>query len=250
VAIATFRVLALVVPEIDARPANGMPHIRRSMSGAELAEILRVLRIVPQSVADWSDGNAAFEELDVRVLDDTIRRVTPTSPEAFWVGPRDIGPSIAKHAPPGRWDSVMLIYPTDGSVAWCGWGCTIGPTPDVGGAGFSSIVSDRWQLDSVRLFPEEGFVHEWLHQVEAMYRATGLRIHELPDLHDVADRTSARDVFFPPFGRGYVDYERQTGTWQPWYRDLMTGTVGLKGRELPPVGLTPDRWARRGRRRY
>ena len=48
-----------------------------------------------------------------------------------------------------------------------------------------------------------------------------------------------------PFGRGYVDYERQTGTWQPWYRDLLTGTVGPKGAERAPVGMTPERWARR-----
>jgi hypothetical protein len=137
-----------------------------------------------------------------------------------------------------------VIHPSDGSYRPCGWGCTIGPTRDAGGAGYSSIVSDRWEPDRDRLFPEEGFVHEWLHQVEAMYRTAGVPVHHLPDLHDVADRTSAREPSLAPYGRGYVDYEHETGTWQPWYRDLMTGTVGPKGLERSPVGLTPDRWAR------
>jgi len=242
---ATLMALAVVVRELDARPGLSFTRARRTMSDPELAEIVRVLRIVPPSVAAWSDGNAAFAEFEVLVLDGPIRSLTLSGSSAYWVGPRDLGPRIADLAPPGRWDSVFVIHPTDGSYPRCGWGCTIGPTADVGGAGFSSIVSDRWDADMHRLFPEEGFVHEWLHQVEAMYRAAGLPVRDLPDLHDVADRTSARDVSVAPYGWGYVEYERETGTWQPWYRDLMTGTVGLKGTERSPVGLTAERWARR-----
>jgi hypothetical protein len=203
---------------------------------------------MPDSVAAWSEGNAVFEEFEIRVLDGPIRRLSASGPSAFWVGPDAVARELTRHAPPGRWDSVFVIHPTDGSYRPCGWGCTIGPTRDAGGAGFSSIVSDRWAPDRDRLFPEEGFIHEWLHQVEAMYRSVGLPRHHLPDLHDVADRTSARAMSLPPYGRGYVDYERDTGTWQPWYRDLMTGTVGPKGVERSPVGLTADRWARRRQR--
>ena len=242
---ATFRGLALVVRELDARPGLGRRRARRTMSEPELAEILRVLRLVPESVAAWSDGNAGFSELEIRILDEPVRKLSLTGPTAFWVGPRDLGPRIVDLAPPGRWDSVFVVHPTDESYPRCGWGCTIGPTPDAGGAGFSSIVSDRWDADMHRLFPEEGFVHEWLHQVEAMYRAVGMPLAQLPDLHDVADRTSARDVDSPPYGAGYVEYERETGSWQPWYRDLMTGTIGRKGGEQPPVGLTRERWALR-----
>lgn len=43
-----------------------------------------------------------------------------------------------------------------------------------------------------------------------------------------------------------VDWERATGSWRPWYRDLMTGTVGQAPGEQPALrGLTPERWARR-----
>jgi hypothetical protein len=242
---ATFRGLVLVALELDARPGLSLGRAQRRMSEPELAEIVRVVYTIPSSVTAWSEGNAAFDEFDVRIIDEPIRRLSRSGPDAFWVGPDAVAELLQRLAPRGRWDSVFVIHPSDGSYARCGWGCTIGPTRDAGGAGFSSIVSDRWQPDRDRLFPVEGFVHEWLHQVEAMYRQSGLPVRELPDLHDVADRTSARDVGFAPFGRGYVEYERETGTWQPWYRDLMTGTIGLKGDERAPVGLTADRWARR-----
>jgi hypothetical protein len=215
------------------------------MTEPELAEMLRVLRIVPDSVAAWSDGTVGFDAFEIRVLDEPVRHLSPTGPDRFWVGPRDIAGVIDRHVTRGRWDNVFLVHPTDRSYPQCGWGCSIGPSGAANGAGFSSIVSDNWQNDHVRRFPEEGFVHEWLHQVEGLYRNHGLPMHELPDLHDVDGRTSARPTTETPYGQGYVDYERQTGTWQPWYRDLLTGTVGPKGAERPPVGMTPERWARR-----
>ena len=243
--VAEFRVIALVAPQLDARIGGSRRPARHVMADAELAEMLRVLGTVPGSVDAWSEGRAAFRDYDVRVVDTPVRQLSPTGPDRYWVGPADIADIISRHVARGRWDSVLFVYPTDGSYPACGWGCTIGPSGAANGAGFSSITSDRWAADRTRLHPNEGFVHEWLHQVEAIYRRYGLSLFELPDLHDVADRTSARSPDLTPFGRGYVEHERATGTWQPWYRDLMTGTVGPKGAERSPVGLTTERWARR-----
>lgn len=246
--VATLRGLALVARTLDARPGLTVRRARRSMSAEELDEMLRSIERMRGSIEAWSEGNAAFVELETRVLDEPVSHLSMTSPGQFWVSPEDVADVLVPLAPPGRWDSVFLVYPTDGSFGQCGWACSVGPTPAAGGAGFSSITSDRWEPDRHRLHPEEGFVHEWLHQVEGIYRAgAGLTLEELPNLHDVADRGSARGADVPPYGRGYVEHERETGTWQPWYRDLMTGTVGPKGDERPPVGLTRERWARRKR---
>ena len=239
---ATFRAIAFVARTLNARPGLTLRKAYRGMGDAELEEMLRVLRQTPLSVKEWSEGNARFDEMEIVVLDEPIRHLTAVRPGVFWVAAEDIHDAIDRYVPKGRWDSVFLVYPTDGSFQQCGWACSVGPTPAANGAGFSSITSDRWEPDMHRLFPEEGFVHEWLHQVEGMYREKGLQLDVLPSLHDVADRTSARTADLPPFGSGYVEYERQTGTWQPWYRDLMTGTVGPKGDERPPVGLTRERW--------
>ena len=188
---ATFRAIAFVATELDARPGRTLRRAHRTMSEAELAEIVRVLRSVPESVAAWSDGTAGFDAFEIRVIDEPVRHLSATGPDRFWVGPRDIASVIDRHVGRGKWDNVFLVHPTDGSYPQCGWGCSIGPSAAANGAGFSSIVSDRWQADHVRLFPEEGFVHEWLHQVEGTYRNHGLPLHELPDLHDVDGRTSA-----------------------------------------------------------
>jgi len=245
---ATFRGLALVARTLDARPGRTLRRARRTMDDAEVEEMVRSFERMQASVETWSEGSARFVELQVHVVHTPVRRLSETSPGRWWVSPEDIAELVRPLAPPGRWDSVFLAYPTDGSFGQCGWACSVGPTPAAGGAGFSSITSDRWEPDRHRLHPEEGFVHEWLHQVEAMYRdGAGLTPHELPNLHDVADRSSARPPDVPPYGRGYVAHERETGTWQPWYRDLMTGTVGPKGDEGLPLGLTPERWARRVR---
>jgi hypothetical protein len=65
----------------------------------------------------------------------------------------------------------------------------------------------------------------------------------LPNLHDVDGRTSCRSTELPPHGRTYPDHHARTDTWQPWYRDLMTGTVrGRDPGEPPCLGLRPREW--------
>jgi hypothetical protein len=115
----------------------------------------------------------------------------------------------------------------------------------LGGAGFSAIVSDPWPGWAAIDDPAHGFVHEWLHQVEAVYRRLGLSEDDLPSLHDVADRRTTR-LDAPDREETYVDHERRTGSWRPWYRDYMTGTVGPRTGERPRLrGLTRERWLRR-----
>ncbi len=106
-------------------------------------------------------------------------------------------------------------------------------------------MSGDWPRWASITDPEHGFVHEWLHQVEAVYRRLGIGEDDLPGLHDVADRRTAR-ADAPDRTESYVEFERRTGSWRPWYRDVMTGTVGPKGGEAPRVrGLTRERWLRR-----
>ena len=77
---------------------------------------------------------------------------------------------------------------------------------DAGGAGFTSITTDHWPTLATDPEPAQGYVHEWLHQVEAVYRGLGLGEDELPDLHEAGAYTSTRDPSTPPFGRSYADY--------------------------------------------
>jgi hypothetical protein len=244
----TWRSLALVFPETDARYGRfGRQRCRRTMSRPEITAIRRVLRMVPAAVNAWSEGNVRLRPFDVRMLERPLTSLSDAGGGRYWPAPADAAEVIAEHAGPGEFDSVFVIWPSDGDTPLCGWGCTYAPTPEAQGAGYSAIVNDDWWRYAEHNYPEEGFVHEWLHQVESAYRTLGVGEDQLPGLHDVEGRTSARGDEVPPFGQGYVAYHAKTNTWQPWYRDLMTGTVGPKGTERGPLGLTPELCARRGR---
>src|SRR4029078_7361465 len=102
---ATFRAIAFVAPGLDARTGRTLRRAHRTMSEPELAEILRVLRLMPESVAAWSEGTAGFDAFEIRVLEEAVRRLSPNGPDRFWVGPRDIASVIDRHVARGRWDN-------------------------------------------------------------------------------------------------------------------------------------------------
>jgi hypothetical protein len=215
------------------------------MGGAEIEATVDVLRRVPAAIDAWSEGSAAMDLVDLRLLDDPVRRLSAIGDGRWWMGPEDLPRAAWRGIRPGAVDAVFLLWPSDGTLPLCGWGCTVGPGPGARGAGYSSIISDGWAGYPDRLHPEEGFVHEWLHQVESVLRGRGVGPDTLPNLHDVDGRTSCRSAALPPFGATYPEHHRATDTWQPWYRDLMTGTVGRRDAGEPPcLGLRPEHWAR------
>ncbi len=220
------------------------PRLQRSMSRDEIASSVAVLEAVPAAVAAWSEGLVELDLRAVHRIEEPIRRLTPIGDGRWWLGPDDVPPIVWRGLRSGRMDAVFVLWPTDGTVPLCGWGCTVGPGPATAGAGFSSIISDGWAGYPDRLHPEEGFVHEWLHQVESVLRSRGLGTDVMPNLHDVADRTSCRSADLAPFGRTYPEHHAATDTWQPWYRDLMTGTVRGRDRDEPAcLGLRPEHWS-------
>lgn len=219
--------------------------LERSMGAAEIAATIGVLERVPAAIAAWSEGSVSMDLVDVRLLREPVVRISAIGDGRWWVGPDDLPRGALESLRPGTVDAVFVLWPTDGAVPLCGWGCTVGPGPATNGAGYSSIISDGWAGYPDRLHPEEGFVHEWLHQVESVLRERGVGRDVLPNLHDVDGRTSCRPADLPPFGRTYPEHHAATDTWQPWYRDLMTGTVGGRDRGEPAcLGLRREHWKR------
>jgi len=251
--IPTWRAVALLAVEVDAEWAEprtgfrrGQRHpLRRTMSPAEIAATTDVLRRVPAAVAAWSEGSVALDLRLVHHIAEPVRQLSPSGGGRWWLGPDDLPRGTLAAIRSGTVDALFVLWPSDGAVPLCGWGCTVGPSVATNGAGYSSIISDGWAGYPGRLHPEEGFVHEWLHQVESVLRDRGVGPDVLPNLHDVDGRTSCRSADLPPFGRTYPEHHAVTDTWQPWYRDLMTGTVGGKGRGEPAcLGLHRSHWAR------
>lgn len=253
-----FRTLALFYLVTNAKYGSGLSRRRaqRVVARPEREAVTAVVESLPATVAAWSDGLAAVEPLHVVEVRRPLATLSSSGGGRWWAGPRDCRPELVEHAPEGRYDSILVLWPCAPDVAQCGWGCTIGPT-HTGGAGFTSISTDHWPTLATDPDPAQGYVHEWLHQVEAVYRGLGLGEAELPGLHEAGSFTSTRDPLEPPFGRSYAEYHDGSGaragarTWAPWYRDWMTGRLrpiapdGPTGAPGAPIGLTPERWALR-----
>jgi hypothetical protein len=252
-----FRALALLYLVTNARYGSGVLRRRaqRVVTRQEREAVTRVLESLPATVAEWSDGLAALEPFDIIEVRRPLASLSSSGGGRWWAGPRDCRAELVEHASEGRYDSVLVLWPCAPEVPQCGWGCTIGPSAETGGAGFTSISTDHWPTLATDPDPAQGYVHEWLHQVEAVYRGLGLGEAELPGLHEAGAYTSTRDPLMPPFGRSYAEYHDGSGaragarTWAPWYRDWMTGRLrpldDIAGET--PVGLTPERWALRAR---
>ncbi len=238
-----WRLLGVVAPALDARAGLLGSRHRRAMADAEADACTAILRSLPEVVAAWSDGNVALEA-DVVIAGGPLTRLARVG-GGWWADPAAAGDLVGPLLTTPR-DSVLLLYPSDGDPALRGaWGYTWGEVAFLGGAGYSAIVSDPWPGWTTIEDPAHGFVHEWLHQVESVYRRLGLAEDDLPGLHDVADRRTTRPDA-PDRNETYVKHEHATGSWRPWYRDYMTGTVGPKSGEAPRLrGLTRERWLRR-----
>jgi hypothetical protein len=241
----TWRTLVLVYRAVDARwPPGRLPlgrrPVRRAMEPGELDATLSVVRRMPAAVRDWSDGNAAVDPFDVHVVERPIASLSDSGGGRAWVAPGDCRPELDRLASPGSRDAVLVVWPSDRRLELCGWGCSIGPGDEANGAGFSSIVSDHWRSWATAPNPEEGFVHEWLHQVEATYRGLGFDEDVFPPLHDAEILTSWRPATEPPHGDTYrVEHDRNGNTWQPWYHDYLTGRI-RRPDGSGSFGLTPE----------
>ena len=248
-----WRTVVLLYPVLDARYGSGLQRsrVQRVMTREERGVVMDVVERLPATVEAWSDGLATLEPFDVVEVRRPIRALSSSGGGRWWVGPREVRPELESIAETGtKYDSVYALWPCEPSVPQCGWGCTVGASDETIGAGFSSISTDHWRTLATDPDPEQGYVHEWLHQVEGLYRGRGLDEAALPSLHDAALFTSTRSVDEAPFGKSYAEYESKSRTWAPWYRDYMTGRLRPAGSSPKtlldvPIGLTPDRWALR-----
>ena len=156
-------------------------------------------------------------------------------PRAFWAGIR-AGLASTRSTSSGR---------ATGRCPCAAGAAPSDPGPGTSGAGFSSIISDGWAGYPDRLHPEEGFVHEWLHQVESVLRTPGRRPgrpagparRRRPDLVPL-DRAAALrpDVPGPPSG----DRHLAAVVSRPDDRHHPRPRSG----EPPCLGLRPEHWAR------
>ena len=208
----TWKTLVLVYREIDVtyKRSDGTDYrLRARMSDYMYDLALSSVRRTVQTVHKWSGSMAALD-MDVVDVPHPVTSLTPLG-SGYWVGPAAVKPDLDEYAPAGRYDSIVVIFlPKDAAgvvIPVPGWGLTLKPGAWANGAGFSSVKTplENWWWTDVT-YPEEVFVHEWMHQVLGFHETTG---HTDLGLHDDA----------------IYGYAKVDGTYKAWLSDVMQGLV-------------------------
>ena len=224
---ATWKIAVLIYSETDVTfvRSNGSEYRLRTKMTATMRDLAgQVLRQYRNSVGNWSGGLAAVD-MDIIDVPHALTSVNKFG-GGYWVGPDSVSADLDRYAPPGEYDSVIVLWDSkdaDGvEVPVAAWGLSMAPGWWANGAGYSSIIVPThmsWWTDSAA--PEEVFVHEWLHQVIYFQENAGrMRL----DLHAAAQ----------------YGYTAKNGSYKVWYSDVMRGLVRDGGGYL---GLSRQIWA-------
>ena len=174
------------------------------MTRDERAAVEAVVETLPATVESWSDGLAALDPFDLVEVRRPLTSLSSSGGGRWWVGPREVRPELAEVAGDRR-PLRLGLRPVAGrsdDVPQCGWGCTPGAVRrDVRGGLLVDLDRPLADARAPTPIPTQGYVHEWLHQVESVYRGLGVVEAELPPLHDAGAFTSTRPADEPPYGR-------------------------------------------------
>lgn len=216
----TWRMATLIFTRLDTDyVVDGVTHhVKSTMSAAQIADIEATADDMKAKWSLWNGGRATMT-MDKILVNDAVTRLSfaDNNKKNYWVGANDIARQLDLYAPPGRYDSVFVIWnPQSAQPAvpnCCGYG--LGPSADSNGATYANLPT--------AFHNGEAYVHEWLHGAGDFYRDQhGLAI---PDPHD--ERI---------FG---VTGPDSNGSWQGWYKALLRGRL-LKAGNV--VGYQSSVW--------
>lgn len=223
---ATWKGLLLIYRHTDVtftRSDGSTYRLRATMSDKMYSLSRDVVAKFVKAAGNWSDDYTA---MDLKIVDvsRTLDELSQLSNGKYWVGPKSVRTELDKYAPTGTYDSIFVLWEAKDSdgvrVPTGGWGLTVSPGPWANGAGFSSIhtPAEYWWWDVK--YPQEVFVHEWLHQVLFFHENAGrLKL----DLH----------------GEAQYGYKAIDGSYKHWLSDVMRGLV-KDGSKY--IGLSYEIW--------
>ncbi len=200
--------------------------LRTSMTSTDVQQAVSTVKRTPATVYNWS-GNLANMRMTVVYPNHPVKRVSlHANPDlGLWLSPADIAADLDTYAPAGRYDSIFVIWRRDNDAGQIipdkGWGWTTADRTHTNGAYYSVVTLLPNHRGWPGTYPEEVWVHEWLHQAEAFYRSKG---YSVPGLHDTS-------IY------GYTAFN---GSWRKWYEAYMRGRI-WSGSAF--TGITPTAWA-------
>ena len=150
----------------------------------------------------------------------------------YWIAPENITSYLNQFFQERKYDSIMVLARMDG-IKTEYWGLGTQPQAKSNGAGYAFVrflegTDTDWYLvpTTDNPYPEEVYVHEWIHQIEGHYNAKGFSV------------PSADDAL----KYGYTDLTEGAGGWYRFYEDILSCNV------LDPVtgkriGVPGTAWA-------
>jgi len=193
---------------------------KKSCSSADIAEITKALKWLPDSFRDISGGRMRIAALDIMTVDAPVTQLSPcriNDTDGYNVDPNSIKTILDRHMDKKDYNQIIMVYPI-GELAGC-WGGLGGGYRTIGFAQHATTPGDRWVRGSP--FPDAIYAHETLHHIE--WRAGQIR--ETAALHD------AEKYGYDGHFNGVPD------GWREWYRAYGRNTLP-DGRGLPPEAYT------------
>jgi len=221
--------LLLLYPNTDVEymKAGQVYRYTGSLSASHKNAIINSYNNLAYLTIDGS-GNVVFSRQEVRAIDHPITKITRIFDHSYWVTPNDIVEDLANEAPPGKYDSIHVVWnsgPME-SEYWGLGGVLISSSPGLSTYDCLIAGAEWWYTMGTTAANLGGvFLHEWLHGVSSFERSYGVVLPE-------------RDAD----GAGLHNYTDATPEgWMVYYRDLMQGKVWEPGLSRL-TGIGPQDW--------
>lgn len=214
-----------IFPNIDVNVnVNGKnEHVKLQMSDSDIATIETNLPRYKASIKEISNNQMSLN-YETYIINNPINRLSYDTDNGYYVSASDVYGYINSYVEQKEYDYIYIVFRMadkqkgeDVLVSdWIGLGGM-----DYMGIGFSNIrmPDDRNNLvyefnSNINTFPEEVFIHEFLHTLERDAKECG---YDIPDLHDYAK---------------YGYSEHKTEGLKSWYYAYMNREINYNGTKI------------------
>ena len=176
--------------DVNVKINENIQNVKLSLNNEDINDIKSSFKRFETSLGELSKGKITAN-CTVIELQDTIKTMSYSEENGYYVAPRDISNILDKYIQEGKYDHIFVSFKTGDlnknieipTNDWIGLG-----SMEYRNIGFSNIrvPSDKnsyiYKYDTrINIFPEEVFIHEFLHTLEKNAEDYG---YERPELHD------------------------------------------------------------------